>query len=41
MNQTRVLRCEQSQKDETITHLSEDIKDITVIQSSYFTLYLS
>uniref|UniRef100_A0A671WCY4 Kinesin family member 15 n=1 Tax=Sparus aurata TaxID=8175 RepID=A0A671WCY4_SPAAU len=29
MNQTRVLRCEQSQKDETITHLSEDIKDIT------------
>uniref|UniRef100_A0A671WE75 Kinesin family member 15 n=1 Tax=Sparus aurata TaxID=8175 RepID=A0A671WE75_SPAAU len=38
MNQTRVLRCEQSQKDETITHLSEDIKDITVIQSSYFTL---
>ncbi|XP_034531581.1 kinesin-like protein KIF15-A [Notolabrus celidotus] len=29
MNQTRDLRCEQSQKDECITQLSEDIKDIT------------
>lgn len=29
MNQTRDLRCEQSQKDQTITHLSDDFKDIT------------
>ncbi|XP_038584818.1 kinesin-like protein KIF15-A [Micropterus salmoides] len=29
INQTRDLRCELSQKDQTITHLSEDIKDIT------------
>lgn len=29
MNQTRDLRCEQSQKDQCITQLSEDIKDIT------------
>lgn len=30
MNQTRDLRAELSQKDETISHLSGDIKDITV-----------
>ncbi|XP_059208609.1 kinesin-like protein KIF15 [Centropristis striata] len=30
INQTRDLRSEQSQKDQTITHLSGDIKDITV-----------
>ncbi|XP_044023703.1 kinesin-like protein KIF15-A isoform X2 [Siniperca chuatsi] len=29
INQTRDLRCELSQKDQTITHLSGDIKDIT------------
>ncbi|XP_042356608.1 kinesin-like protein KIF15-A [Plectropomus leopardus] len=29
INKTRDLRSEQSQKDEIITHLSEDIKDIT------------
>lgn len=31
INQTRVLRIELSQKDETISHLSGDIKDITVL----------
>ncbi|TMS20952.1 Kinesin-like protein KIF15-A [Larimichthys crocea] len=29
INQTRDLRCELSQKDQTIAHLSEEIKDIT------------
>ncbi|XP_070698199.1 kinesin-like protein KIF15 [Pempheris klunzingeri] len=29
INQTRDLRCELSQKDQTITHLSGDIRDIT------------
>lgn len=29
INQTRDLRCELSQKDQTITHLSEDVADIT------------
>ncbi|XP_074547474.1 kinesin-like protein KIF15 [Halichoeres trimaculatus] len=29
MNQTRDLRCEQSQKDQCITQLSEDMKDVT------------
>lgn len=42
MNQTRDLRCEQSQKDQCITQLSEDMKDITVLQtSSYFSPFLS
>lgn len=41
INQTRDLRCELSQKDQTITHLSEDIKDITVLCSSCFTPNLS
>lgn len=41
INQTRDCRSELSQKDQTITHLSGDIKDITVLYSSYFTLNLS
>uniref|UniRef100_A0A8D2ZK60 Kinesin motor domain-containing protein n=1 Tax=Scophthalmus maximus TaxID=52904 RepID=A0A8D2ZK60_SCOMX len=42
INQTRDLRSELIQKDQTITHLSGDIKDITVLYfSSYFALDLS
>ncbi|KAG8013374.1 Kinesin-like protein KIF15-A, partial [Nibea albiflora] len=34
INQTRDLRCELSQKDQTIAHLSEEIKDITAKYNS-------
>ena len=34
INKTRDLRLELIQKEQTITHLSEDVTDITVIYSS-------